>query len=338
MFNSKRSWLTGLFTAVLLAGSLLAVGTADARMGGSFGSRGMRTYSSPAITTTAPRTTAPIQNSMTRPTTGTPGATAPYGTTAQNRGGFWSGIGGGFVGAMLGGMLFSGLFGSMFGMGFGGVGDAFWSIIQIVLIVWLVSWLIKRFRNRPAAAGGPFGGGYGGYEGPGYDPGPSRSPYESGYRGSESRNTGYGARQANGGQRDEIGLSNADYATFERMLGEVQAAFATENHKALRKLTTPEMVSFLSEELAENAEKGVRNEVRDLRFHEGELSESWREGDRDYATVALRWSAIDVLVDRQTGQVVQGNEHAPREAVELWTFVRERGGDWQLSAIQEAGR
>jgi predicted lipid-binding transport protein (Tim44 family) len=336
MFDTKRSWLTGLFTAVLVAGSLLAVSTADARMGGSFGSRGMRTYSSPSVTTMAPRTTAPVQNSMTRPSTATPGATAPYGTT-QNRGGFWSGIGGGFVGAMLGGMLFSGLFGSMFGMGFGGFGGAFWSIIQIVLIVWLVSWLIKRFRNRTATAGGPFASGYGGYEGPGYDAGPSQSRYES-YRSGEPRNTSYGASPANGGQRDEIGLSNADYATFERMLGEVQAAFATENHKALRKLTTPEMVSFFSEELAENAQRGVRNEVRDLRFHEGELSESWREGDRDYATVALRWSAIDILVDRQSGQVVQGSEQAPREAVELWTFVRERGGDWQLSAIQEAGR
>jgi predicted lipid-binding transport protein (Tim44 family) len=330
MLNTKRSWLGGLFTAVLLAFSLLAVGTADARMGGSFGSRGMRTYTSPSVTTMAPRTTAPIQNSMTKPSTGTPGVNAPFGT-AQSRGSFWSGLGGGLVGAMLGGMLFSGLFGSMFGMGFGGFGGAFWSIIQIVVIVWLVSWLIKRFRNRPAAAGG-----YGGYDGPTYDPGPSRSPYESS-RGYEPRASGYGSA-ANGSARDEIGLTNNDYATFERMLGEVQAAFTSENHKALRLLTTPEMVSFFSEELAENAQNGVRNEVRDLRFHDGELSESWREGSRDYATVALRWSAIDILVDRQTGAVVRGDEHTPREAVEFWTFVRDRGGDWQLSAIQEAGR
>jgi len=45
-----------------------------------------------------------------------------------------------------------------------------------------------------------------------------------------------------------------------------------------------------------------------------------------------------VLVDRSTGAVVKGDPDRPAEATELWTFVRERGGDWKLSAIQEARR
>lgn len=305
--------VSALFTAVMLAASLLMVGTADARMGGNFGSRGMRTFNTPAITTTAPRSAAPIQNTMTKP-----GVTAPTSRTTfgQPRGGFFSGFGGG----LLGGLLFSGIFGSLFGFGFGGFGGGLFSIIQILFLVWLVSWFVRRAR-RPAMAGG-------------YDPGPSRSAYDAG------QSTGYGQRAAppptGTAGHDDIRLRDDDYATFEQRLAQVQDAYSREDHAALRRLTTPEMVSFLSEELSQNAQSGVRNEVRDVRFIAGDLSEAWREGSRDYATVAIHWSAIDVMVDRQTGAVVKGDRDRPAEAVELWTFVRERGGAWLLSAIQTA--
>ena len=108
------------------------------------------------------------------------------------------------------------------------------------------------------------------------------------------------------------------------------------DHQALRRYTTPEMVSYLSEELADNATHGMRNDVTSLKFLNGELAEAWREGNRDYATVAMNWEAIDVMRDRQTGAVVKGDPDHPAEAKELWTFVREHGGTWQLSAIQDA--
>jgi len=76
--------------------------------------------------------------------------------------------------------------------------------------------------------------------------------------------------------------------------------------------------------------------VRDLKFLKGELAEAWREGSRDYATVAMNWSAIDIKVDRQTGAVAEGDANTPVETTELWTFVRDNGGPWQLSAIQDA--
>jgi predicted lipid-binding transport protein (Tim44 family) len=68
---------------------------------------------------------------------------------------------------------------------------------------------------------------------------------------------------------------------------------------------------------------------------QGDLSEAWREADVDYATVAMRFAAIDKLVDRATGRVVEGDPDRPVEATELWTFRRDRGGDWVLSAIQQ---
>jgi predicted lipid-binding transport protein (Tim44 family) len=297
-------------------------------MGGSFGSRGMRTYSTPSITRTAPAPTSPIQRSMT-PNNGptTPGYNAAPGyqtNTGFNRGGFLSGLGGGLLGGMLGGLLFHGLFGSMLGYGFGGIGGGFSMIFQLLIVGGLIWLAFRWFGNRRQTAGysQPFGGvGYGS----------GQSPYSGQDYGASG---GYG--QAKPANRNEIGVSNTDLETFERMLGEVQAAYAREDHQGLRRLTTPEMVSYFSEELADNATHGLRNDVTDLKFLEGELAEAWREGNREYATVAMHWSAIDVMRDRQTGEVKQGDPDHPVEGRELWTFMRDNGGNWLLSAIQDA--
>jgi predicted lipid-binding transport protein (Tim44 family) len=53
------------------------------------------------------------------------------------------------------------------------------------------------------------------------------------------------------------------------------------------------------------------------------------------ATAALQYSSRDVTVDRVSGRVIEGNVDEPKETTELRTFVRQRGGDCKLSAIQE---
>lgn len=68
----------------------------------------------------------------------------------------------------------------------------------------------------------------------------------------------------------------------------------------------------------------------------GDLAEAWREGDADYATVAMRFSLINALYERASGKVVDGNATVPQEVTEHWTFLRERGGAWKLSGIQAA--
>lgn len=134
----------------------------------------------------------------------------------------------------------------------------------------------------------------------------------------------------------DISLEQQDLDTFERMLTEVQEAFGREDHKALRRLVTPEMVSYLSEELAENAQKEVRNDVTDVRLLQADIAEAWNEGDNDYATAALNYESVDVVRDRNTGELVEGETEEPTETTELWTFVRPKGGEWKLSAIQQA--
>jgi len=103
---------------------------------------------------------------------------------------------------------------------------------------------------------------------------------------------------------------------------------------------TPEMLGYFSEELTRNTSQGVRNIVSDVQLLKGELTESWEEGDLQYASTHLRWRAVDYItrLGRSPGDldyIVSGDPRTPAEAEEMWTFVRRRGGDWLLSAIQQ---
>jgi len=120
------------------------------------------------------------------------------------------------------------------------------------------------------------------------------------------------------------------------MRTEVQTAFGAEDYGTLRRLTTPEMMSYLSEELGENASRGVKNEVSAVTLLQGDISESWREGQSEFATAAMRYESIDVTRDRASGRVVDGDADRVSQTTELWTFVRQIGREWKLSAIQQA--
>jgi predicted lipid-binding transport protein (Tim44 family) len=305
----RHRWLIAL--AAIVAAFVLVTADAHARAGGGFsaGSRGMRTYSAPPATPTAP-TAAPLQNSMTQPG----GAAAPIGRSAIRPGFF----GGGLFGGIAAGFLGAGLFGLFFGQGLFGGMAGFASIVglllQIVLVVivarLLYAWWQRRNRPAPAyAAVHPATG--------------HRFDALSGMLGSTN------ARPAG----EPLSTAKSDYDAFERLLGDVQAAYSTEDLSALRAKVTPEMLSYFSEQLAGNASRGLINRVTDVRLWQGDLAEAWREGDTEYATVAMKFALKDSMVDRASGRTVEGGE--PSEVTELWTFMRARGGNWLLSAIQQ---
>ncbi|MDQ6433606.1 Tim44 domain-containing protein [Mesorhizobium sp. LHD-90] len=327
MLNSKAGRGFALMAALFMAFSLFSVDYAEARRGGSFGSRGTRTFQSAPPTRTAPQPTAPVERSMT-PNTGTNQATRqPQATQAQRPGGFMNGLGG----SLMRGLLIGGLIGLLLGQGFGGLAGIFGFLIQALLIVGAIM-LVMRFlrsnrRQEPAMAGANAGLG--------------RS--EAGQDDGRQKAGSFQIPRIGGGlgggapavEEEEIELSQDDLDTFQQRLTEVQEAFGREDHTALRRLVTPEMVSYLSEELADNAKNGVRNDVSDVHLVQADIAEAWREGDRDYATAALRYESVDVMRDRATGEVVDGDPEQATETTELWTFTRRRGTDWQLSAIQE---
>ena len=128
-------------------------------------------------------------------------------------------------------------------------------------------------------------------------------------------------------------IAKSDYDAFERLLGDIQGAFSTEDLSALRTMVTPEMLSYFSEQLAGNASRGLFNRVTDVKLLQGDLAEAWREGRTDYATVAMKFALKDSIVERASRRTVEGGERT--EVTELSTFMRASGGNWPLSAIQQ---
>lgn len=338
--RSIRRLASAMAIGIVLSASL--AGVADARRGGSFGSRGSRTYSAPNPTYSMPGGGAPIQRSMTpqTPGYGTSGTFQPYAAPRPYNTPFQQPFSQRFGGGLLSGLLLGGLVGGMMGHGFsggwggagygGGLGMGLLSLIFQLGVIALVVWFVARlFRRRagyapsafePVGGAAPFAGTAFGFQpggGPGYPaPGPGNVNV------------------------DEIGVGPADRAAFEQLLLDVQSSFGREDYSALRGWVTPEVMSFLAEEMSENATHGRKNDVSAVRLLGQELSEAWRENDADYATAALRYESIDVMRDRQTGAVVEGDPSRPTETTEVWTFVRKlagpEAGRWKLSAIQAA--
>ncbi len=304
-----------LFVATLLLTSMLASGIAEARAGGgsSMGSRGGMTFSAPPSTNTAPYSAQPMQRSMTQPGPSyqSPGYASP-GYRRPAFSGFASGLMGGLIGAGIGGLLFGhGFFGG--GLGFGGF---LGFLLQIALLAMLARFLFRRFAGgrRPAVAGGP--NIFARTATPGAGPMPMQN-----------------AGGASGGP-PPVAISPADYQQFEQLLQGIQAAWSQHDLHGLQSMTTPEMASYFADQLSEQVSRGVRNMVTDVRLVSGDLAQAWAEQGREYATVAMRFSMIDVTRDG-AGRVVDGSPTEHVTATEIWTFVRSRGGHWILSAIQQ---
>ena len=309
-------WLALFFAAVIA----LAPALAEARAGGgsSMGSRGTRTYNSAPATPTAPQS-RPVERSMTQPQQPTR-PVAPLQPQPSFFGGhpFMSGLMGGLIGAGIGGLLFGhGFFGGGFGFGFAGLLGL---LLQVVIVVLLVRFAMSFFRNRAAQRTN-----FAYATADDMHARPVQPTYD-GARGGSARNAA---------SRDEIGITDADYAEFERLLVGIQKAWSEHDLASFKRYLTPEMLSYFSEKLSANASAGIENRVEDVRFETGDLAEAWSDGDLQYATVAMHWTARDYTVRADTGVLVEGRTGDRVEATEVWTFVRAPGGRWLLSAIQQ---
>jgi len=301
----RHRWLIAL--AAIATALVLVATDAHARAGGGFsgGSRGFQTFSAPPTTSTAPNSAAPIQRTITQP-----GGASGIGQTGARPGFF----GGGLFGGLAAGFLGAGLFGLLFGHGlFGGMGG-FASIIglllQVVVVVMVArlifAWWQGHHTPTYAAAHPATGDGFSGLGGMLGGHAPAGEP---------------------------LTIAASDYDAFEKLLGDVQAAYSAEDLGGLRAKVTPEMLSYFSEQLSENSSRGLINKVTDVKLLQGDLAEAWHEDNADYATVAMRFALTDSMVERASARTVDGG--SPSEVTELWTFMRARGGNWLLSAIQQ---
>src|SRR5205823_8967353 len=289
-----------LFFCLALA---LSPSLADARAGSSssgsgksssssMGSRGSRTFENNGA--------APVTRSMTP---SNPSATSPMGapTPAYAGGGsffqrhpFLTGLAGGFLGSM----LFSHLGGLGTGLGF--------LLTRLITggLTFFVVRLLSGSRRFAPAGGGAMPRSLGA----------AAAPAAARFRGRDTA------------------VGDADLNAFQGIHAAVQEAWGRGDLGRMRQLMTPEMLSYFSEELTRNTSQGVQNIVSDVRLLKGEITESWEEGDLQYATAYMRWSAIDFVARLgQPDQVVSGDPRTPSEQEEMWTFVRRRGGNWLLS-------
>jgi predicted lipid-binding transport protein (Tim44 family) len=301
--SKAASWVV-----VALAALAVLTTSADARVGGggSFGSRGGRTFATPPTTNTAPRAASPIEKSLTQPNTN------PATGFASRFGGWRSILLGSLIGAALASLLGAGVLASVLGF-----------VLQLALIagiVWLVMAYLARTRAAPALAGGL-----------------ARTAYRPRPEAASSPRSGPPVSPCG----SAVTLVQDDFDTFERLLGDIQLAYGRGDRQRLAACLTGEMLSHIEEELDANARRGLRNEIRDPKLLQGDLSETWREPSGEYATVAMRYALTDAMIETASGRVVSGSTTQPEEVTEVWTFRRPRGGttrDWKLSAIQQVGR
>ncbi len=350
---SMRGAIKTLAVVLSLAMPLtIAISAADARPGGgksSMGSRGNKTFSAPPSTATAPNAAQPMNRTMQQP--GAPGMAGPAAAGAASKGGFFNRPGMGMLGGLAAGFLGAGLLGMLFGGGFlsglGSMMSIIGLLVQVALIVIVVrlamKWWQRRNQNQTASAyAGPAGGQS--YNAPeASQSAQTNHAYGAQQQGNEAPQAaprsalgglggfGFGSRQ----DERPVEIQPKDYEDFERLLGDVQAAWSKEDVDALGKLATPEMTSYFAKDLAENKANNDINTVTDVKLLQGDLAEAWREGNVEYASVAMRFSLVDKTLERGTNRLVAGSE-TPTEATEVWTFLRSNGGHWELSAIQQA--
>jgi predicted lipid-binding transport protein (Tim44 family) len=305
-----------MMLALLFCASVaLAPAIAEARAGGSaggrpssMGSRGLRTYENNNAQPLS-RSVMPVPQAPRQP--GLAPAAPAYGSGSFfQRHPFLTGLTGGLIGSWLfghSGYAADGTSG----------GSAIGTLLEFLVIGLLIYFAVRLFRRHAFSNGWP-----------------------GGAQLSMPRSVGASAAPARRDRGRDINLSDADLGAFQAIHAAVQEAWSAGDLGRLRQLMTPEMLGYFAEELTRNTSQGVQNIVSDVQLTKGELTESWEERDLQYATAYMQWRAHDYVVrlGRRAGDpeaLVSGNPHAALEAEEVWTFVRRRGGDWLLSAIQQ---
>jgi predicted lipid-binding transport protein (Tim44 family) len=245
-----------------------------------------------------------------------PNGASPLGRTMETPGGALGSpyAGGGFFSRhpfMTG--LFGGFIGSMLFGGLGGFGHALGFLFELLIIGFLIMLAVRLFTGRglSSLAGG----------------------------GVAPRSLGAAATPVQRYRGRDITVGDADLNAFQSLHAAIQEAWGNADLAQLRQLVTPEMLSYFSEELTRNSSQGAQNIVSNVNLVKAELTESWEEGDMEYATAYMRWTALDytvrIGVAPGPNALVSGDPRVPTEAEEMWTFVRRRGGHWLLSAIQQ---
>jgi len=316
--------------ALVLVVGVLALSMPDdawarAGGGGSSGSRGSRSFSSPSRSYSAPsRPTSPSTQPLTQPRPVPQPAPQP-----SPMGGFWRSLAGGVVGGLLGGMLFRSL---GFAGGFGGMGGGFglFDLLLLAGIGYLIYWIVRRSRASQEATAGSY-----------YSQAPADSYGSTGTAaatlepagGSEDLERGLGHIRQMDPAFDEAGFKEWASDTFFR----IQAAWMHRDLEKFRPVLTEEMQEVFRKQIEDLKARRQINRLENITVRSVELTEVWQERGLDYVTVRFLANLLDYTVDEATGKIVSGSDSEPVKFEEFWTWVRPVGpNSWKLSAINQA--
>jgi len=135
-------------------------------------------------------------------------------------------------------------------------------------------------------------------------------------------------------------ITGPDYDQFTQILTGLQGAWSVGDVGAMGRWATPEMQRFFAAELARNEARGFVNHIEDVELVNGDVVEAWSEGNAEFCTARVTFAArdYDVAIGKQRGEpgwIVDGDPNHKVEATEIWTFARQPGQAWQLSAIEQ---
>ncbi|CCG39943.1 TIM44-like domain-containing protein [Magnetospirillum molischianum] len=272
-----------------------------------------------------------------------PGMAAPAQPGFFQRNPVMAGIAGGLVGAGIGSMLFG------HSPALAAASDAapgasiFGLLIQIAVIGGLIWLAFKLFRGRAPAGPNPYAAAPRASLNPyAAEPRASDNPYAAPHTPVEPRFEPQGLSQVPPVEtpqprvQREFEPTEADQNDFTNILLGVQQSWSAADPASLRAWATPEMVTFLAQDLGRNAADGLVNRVEQISLREGDVVESWHENDAQYVTARLVFDCLDYMVRADNGAMASGSRTTPVSHAELWTFVRHNsGGSWLLSAIQQ---
>jgi predicted lipid-binding transport protein (Tim44 family) len=254
---------------------------------------------------------------MTQPMGAAPMAMAqPPGFFQRNP--FMAGLAGGLVGAGIGSMLF-GHSPALAAASEAAPGASFMGLLVQLLLIGGLVWLgFRLFRGRREAPANPYA-----------------QPQAHAMH-LEPQMMAAPPLQALPRVEKEFEPAAPDQEAFTEILLGIQSAWSDGDLAKMKRLATPEMVMFMSEDLNRNASEGLMNKVEKVALLKGDVTESWSENGFDYVTAVLVFQCVDYMVREDSGAVVSGSPSQPVQHAEAWTFVRSTGGGrWLLSAVEQ---
>lgn len=306
-----------VLAAVLFVSLIVLEQNAQARAGSSnsSGSRGSRSYSKPASTTSQPYS-QPRQQ-----------VAPPSNTLQQQGGGFLRSMAGGMMGGMLGSMLFSSFAGASGGMGAGKLGGGI-GLFEIVLLAggcYLVYRYIKKKRAESPSAS------------------PAQNsfistiiPISSTQQGNEPVIDEVGTGLANIRQIDPSFDENRFNDSVMDIFFKIQGAWMNRDLNSVSWHLTDEMKRILQVDLDRLLQEKQINKLENIAVRNVEVVEVWQESGQDYITSSIYANLLDYTTDDTTGVIVSGSKTEPVKFEEYWTFTRPVGNNpWRLSAISQ---